>query len=126
MNTFESLLESNAYIMADGAMGTFLMAAGLERGQSPVEWNVSHPDKVRAEYSIIETIASATAGLNDRDDRTLYRIVPRVSWRWAREWEIAGHYEYAKKDEDNDPKDATRNAVYLTLTYRPDKIYISR
>jgi hypothetical protein len=81
---------------------------------------------LRAEYSTIETIASATAGLNDRDDRTLYRIVPRVSWRWQREWEIAGSYEYAKKDEDNDPKDATRNAVYLTLSYRPDKLFISR
>jgi hypothetical protein len=81
---------------------------------------------LRAEYSTIETIASSTAGLNDRDDRTLYRIVPRVSWRLQREWEIAGSYEYARKDEDNDPKDATRNAVYLTLTYRPDKLYVSR
>jgi len=81
---------------------------------------------LRAEHSKIETIASATAGLNDRDDRTLYRIVPRVSWRWQREWEISGYYEYANKDEDNVSKDATRNAVYLTLTYRPDKLFISR
>ena len=81
---------------------------------------------LRAEYSKIETISSATAGLNDRDDRTLYRIVPRISWRWQREWDISGYYEYAKKDEDNTPKDATRNAVYLTLSYRPDKLFISR
>ena len=74
----------------------------------------------------IETIASATAGLNDRDDRTLYRIVPRVSWRWSREWEISGQYEYAEKDEDNESGTATRNAVYLTLSYRPHKLFISR
>ena len=81
---------------------------------------------LRAEYSTIETISSATAGLNDRDDRTLYRVIPKITWRFQREWEIAGQYEYAVKDEDNDPKDATRNAVYLTLSYLPDKLYISR
>lgn len=81
---------------------------------------------LRAEYSKIETIASATAGLNDRDNRTLYRIAPGVYWRWQREWEISGYYEYANKNEDNLSKDATRNAVYLTLTYRPDKLFISR
>ena len=81
---------------------------------------------LRAEYTTIETISSATGGLNDRDDRTLYRIVPTVSWRWSREWEISGHYEYANKDEDNLSTDATRNAVYLTLNYRPYKLFISR
>ena len=81
---------------------------------------------LRAEHSKIETISSATAGLNNRDDRTLYRVVPRVSWRWSREWEISGYYEYANKDEDNVSKDATRNAVYLSLSYRPDKLFISR
>jgi methionine synthase I (cobalamin-dependent) len=48
VNTFDSLLASSAYLLADGAMGTMLMAAGLERGQSPEEWNVSHPARVRA------------------------------------------------------------------------------
>lgn len=81
---------------------------------------------LRAEYSSIETISSSTAGLNDRDDRTLYRIIPKISWSWERNWEISGQYEYARKDEDNESKDATRNAVYLALTYRPDKLFISR
>jgi hypothetical protein len=82
--------------------------------------------RLRAEYAIIETISSATAGLNDRDDRTLYRIVPKVTWRWSREWAISGEYEYAEKDEDNESGTATRNAVYLSLTYRPDKLFVSR
>ena len=79
---------------------------------------------LRAEYSSIETIARAS--LNDRDNRDLYRIKPSITWRFQREWEIAGQYEYAKKDENDESGNATRNAVYLTLSYRPDKLFISR
>ncbi len=79
---------------------------------------------LRAEYSNIEVIARAS--LNPRGDRDIYRIIPRISWRFQRKWEIAGQYEYAKEEQDNVSRDATRNAVYLTLSYRPDKLYISR
>jgi 5-methyltetrahydrofolate--homocysteine methyltransferase len=47
MNTFESLLSSRPYLLADGAMGTMLMAAGLDQGQAPETWNLSHPASVR-------------------------------------------------------------------------------
>ena len=79
---------------------------------------------LRAEYSNIEVIARAS--LNDQGDRDIYRVIPRIIWRFQREWEIAGQYEYAKKDEDDESGNATRNAVYLTLSYRPDKLFISR
>jgi hypothetical protein len=79
---------------------------------------------LRAEYSNIEVISRAS--LNDRGDRDIYRVIPRIIWRFQREWEIAGQYEYAKKDEDDESGNATRNAVYLTLSYRPDKLFISR
>ncbi len=48
LNTFESLLASNPYLLADGAMGTMLMSAGLEHGEAPEGWNLSHADRVRA------------------------------------------------------------------------------
>lgn len=32
----------------DGAMGTMLIAAGLESGDAPEEWNVLYPERVRA------------------------------------------------------------------------------
>ena len=35
-------------LLADGAMGTQLMAAGLEQGHSCEEWNLTHPDRVLA------------------------------------------------------------------------------
>ena len=48
MNPLEKLLESDQPILLDGAMGTMLMAAGLEQGDPPEEWNVTHPDRIRA------------------------------------------------------------------------------
>lgn len=41
-------LVSGVVLVADGATGTELQAAGLRAGTIPEDWNVSHPDKVRA------------------------------------------------------------------------------
>lgn len=48
MNPLEKLLETGQPILLDGAMGTMLMDAGLVQGDPPEEWNVTHPDRVRA------------------------------------------------------------------------------
>lgn len=48
MNKLDTLLASTDYLVLDGAMGTMLFAAGLVSGASPEEWNVSHPDNIRA------------------------------------------------------------------------------
>jgi len=48
VNLLEQLLASNEYLLADGAMGTMLMAAGLKQGDPPEGWNVLHPERVRA------------------------------------------------------------------------------
>ncbi len=47
MDALSTLLQSGKPILLDGAMGTMLMEAGMEAGESPEEWNVLHPDKVR-------------------------------------------------------------------------------
>ncbi|MDX1688394.1 MAG: betaine--homocysteine S-methyltransferase [Candidatus Promineifilaceae bacterium] len=47
MNVFLDLLQSEEYLMLDGAMGTLLMAAGLVQGAPPEKWNVVHPDRIR-------------------------------------------------------------------------------
>ena len=41
-------LIADGTILADGAMGTMLMDAGLVQGDPPEEWNVTHPDRIRA------------------------------------------------------------------------------
>ena len=44
---WESLLAEGGPILADGAMGTMLFAAGLQFGDPPEVWNLTHPDVVR-------------------------------------------------------------------------------
>jgi methionine synthase I (cobalamin-dependent) len=48
MNPLEKLLETGQPVLLDGAMGTMLMDAGLLQGDPPEEWNITHPDRVRA------------------------------------------------------------------------------
>ena len=40
-------MSSGRPVLADGAMGTMLFAAGLQSGDPPETWNISHPDLVR-------------------------------------------------------------------------------
>lgn len=47
-NKLEQLLTTTEVVVLDGAMGTMLFTAGLVAGASPEEWNVSHPDRIRA------------------------------------------------------------------------------
>lgn len=51
MHTLQSLLDAHPYVIADGAMGTMLMQAGLEHGDSPEAWNIDYPDRVRAVHA---------------------------------------------------------------------------
>lgn len=45
--TLQALLASDSPIVADGGMGTLLIARGLSRGEAPESWNVNRPDDVR-------------------------------------------------------------------------------
>lgn len=45
--TFQELIETGEVILADGGMGTLLMALGLGRGVAPEMWNVDQPEQVR-------------------------------------------------------------------------------
>jgi 5-methyltetrahydrofolate--homocysteine methyltransferase len=45
---FLDKLATGETILADGAMGTMLQAAGLEKGHAPEEMNLTHPDTVLA------------------------------------------------------------------------------
>jgi len=47
MNPFNELLATEQIILLDGAMGTMLIQAGLQQGESPDLWNVDHPERVK-------------------------------------------------------------------------------
>jgi len=61
----------------------------------------------------------------DQTTRSLLRIGPTFSWKWRREWVFGGEYRYTES-KDQFSRKATGNAVYLTLRYRPTKMYVSR
>ena len=44
---WRGLLEGGQPVLADGAMGTMLFANGLEFGDPPEVWNLTHPDVIR-------------------------------------------------------------------------------
>jgi hypothetical protein len=81
------------------------------------------------QYSENETIVNIFGrdARPDQDERTekYFSVRPRVSWRFQREWRLSGDYYYDRR-EDRLENTATRNAVYLTLSYVPVKFSISR
>lgn len=48
MTVLQELLETHGYLLLDGAIGTMMMAAGLESGDPPEEWNITYPERVEA------------------------------------------------------------------------------
>ena len=44
----QDILDTRGWLLADGATGTNLFAAGLEAGEPPEFWNEHHPDRVRS------------------------------------------------------------------------------
>ena len=47
MASWQELIGNGATVVADGAMGTMLMANGLEFGDPPEVWNLEHPEIIR-------------------------------------------------------------------------------
>jgi hypothetical protein len=79
-----------------------------------------------AEYNTRETIVNRLGRPGVQKDRNLLRIRPGLAWNWRREWRIEGRYEYAENDNQGSSAKAQRHALYLTLTFRPTRISVSR
>lgn len=45
-NPLQDLLNERGVLLADGATGTNLFAAGLQTGDAPELWNIDHPDRI--------------------------------------------------------------------------------
>jgi len=77
-------------------------------------------------YTENETIVNRV-GLTttNQGKETFLRVTPGVAWHWRREWILAGEYRYVN-NEDPVAGTATRNALYVSLTYQPPKRYLSR
>lgn len=80
---------------------------------------------INLEYNERETVVNRLGREPDQGKQELFRIRPRISWRWNEEWEISGEYEYAENKNEFD-NTARRNAFYLGLDYRPRKFSVAR
>ena len=78
------------------------------------------------EYSNAETISRVSNALR-KTDEDIFRVRPKLFWKWSQQWQLAAEYEYTEReDKDRFSGTATRNAFYLTLSYQQPKISISR
>ncbi len=46
-NSFAELMQSQAFVFLDGAMGTLLFEMGLQEGAAPELWNMTHPKRIQ-------------------------------------------------------------------------------
>jgi 5-methyltetrahydrofolate--homocysteine methyltransferase len=70
---FQKLLNSRPFLMADGATGTNLFAAGLMTGDAPEMWNFEHPERIEALHqSFVD--AGADLFLTNSFGGTRYRL----------------------------------------------------
>lgn len=73
MNKFLESLQSESFLVLDGAMGTMLFAVGLEDGGSPEAWNETHPERIQEVHrSYIE--AGSNVVLTNSFGGTSYRL----------------------------------------------------
>lgn len=103
------LLDSNRFILD----GKYRLTAMLR-------------SSLKIEYAENETIVNLVGRAPDNVTQKFFRITPRVSWQFLREWRLAGDYRYVKSEKRITSNIATQNAFYLTLSYVPLKFSISR
>lgn len=79
---------------------------------------------LKIEYTENETIVNAT-GSTSQDKNTFFRVVPKLTWQWQREWTMAAEYSFSSRDQASTGT-ADRNQLYFTLSYLPTKLSVSR
>jgi len=77
------------------------------------------------QYAENETIVNLVGRAPDNVTQKFLSITPRISWRFLSEWRLTGEYLFTR-NENRALQTADRNAAYLTLSYVPTKLSISR
>lgn len=75
MKTLEGRLAHGDILISDGAMGTMLQAAGLQPGECPEAWCISHPEVVKGIHEAYLTAGSDILETNSFGG-TRYKLKP--------------------------------------------------
>ena len=70
----------------------------------------------------------ATNGLGTTSfERNRYNTLSaRLSWRLAERWTLDGSYSHERREVEGQPQTAQSDYFYLTITYSPGKLSVSR
>lgn len=87
-NLLKERLDETGVLLADGATGTNLFAAGLQTGDAPELWNIDHPDRIATLYrSFID--AGSDIVLTNSFGGTHYRLNLHESGHRVEELNVA-------------------------------------
>ncbi|HEY3379488.1 MAG TPA: homocysteine S-methyltransferase family protein [Armatimonadota bacterium] len=102
-------LAAGEILISDGAMGTFLQAKGLQPGESPEAWCISHPEAVK---SIAEAYIAAGSDIVETDSfgGTSYK---------QREFGLADKVDEFNTASARLAKDAMGNKGYVAASVGP-------
>ncbi len=101
-NSLQQLLDERGVLLADGATGTNLFAAGLQTGDAPELWNIDHPDRIADLHrSFVE--AGSDIILTNSFGGTHYRLALHNSSDRVNELNIAAAH-LAREQADKAPK----------------------
>jgi methionine synthase I (cobalamin-dependent) len=103
MNKLVELLNSEQTILLDGAMGTMLMASGLEQGGAPEAWNVSHPERIRAVHRAYIAAGSRVLLTNSFGGTRLRLRLHGLQDRAEELNQVAAEHARAEADSAPDP-----------------------
>lgn len=90
---FREFLKNNV-VLLDGGMGTLLQKAGMQAGETPEEWNLTHPEEITAVHK-----AYFDAGSNVINTNTFGVNTLKYTYEQAREY-IAAAFDCARKARD--------------------------
>jgi len=87
--------------------------------------NVSGTQNAQLSWFVGASLIDRSAVREDSDqpDRTYYRIEPGVSYKLDPDWSLAFRYGFSFQ-ERSDEDDATRNQVYVGVTYRKPPVIV--
>ena len=85
------------------------------------DWNQRVSWAVAARYQAQEGLLGSQVA-----DRDFVRVSPSIDWRLARDWTLRAAYRFRWQAFDDQDEDAVSNAVFVTLTFRPERWSLSR
>jgi hypothetical protein len=75
-------------------------------------------------YTLNDTIVNSS-GQQAKETNTYYEITPSITWRWNDQWAMTGELSHARSNWATSGT-ADRNTLFLSLTYNPTRISVSR